>query len=76
MRINEPDEVPQLEVKDARAQGWKERKQTRAGGDAGRRPPDTPLWKHRLAAISNTDDDLIAGGRRSPRSATWPRRRD
>jgi hypothetical protein len=38
----------------------------------GRRPPDTPLWKHRLAAISNTDDDLIAGGRRSPRSATWP----
>lgn len=28
----------------------------------GRRPPDTPLWKHRLAAISNTDDDLIAGG--------------
>jgi len=25
----------------------------------GRRPPDTPLWKHRLAAISNTDDDLI-----------------
>jgi len=28
----------------------------------GRRPPDTPLWKHRLTAISNTDDDLIAGG--------------
>jgi len=28
----------------------------------GRRPPDTPLWKHRLAAISNTDDDLFAGG--------------
>ena len=28
----------------------------------GRRPPDTPLWKHRLSAISNTDDDLIAGG--------------
>jgi hypothetical protein len=24
--------------------------------------PDTPLWKHRWR-ISNTDDDLIAGGR-------------
>src|SRR5260370_34808470 len=36
----------------------------------GRRPPDTPLWKHRLAATPTTADELSAGGGRSPRPAT------